>query len=35
MTRLLSFIAALVKWLRRSSAEHEAEIVYLRQQLIV
>jgi len=35
MTRLLRFIAALVRWLRRSPAEREAEIVYLRQQLIV
>ena len=35
MTRLFSFIAALVRWLRRSSAEREAEIVYLRQQLVV
>ena len=35
MTRLLSFIAALVRWLRRSSAEREAEIAYLRQQLVI
>ena len=35
MTRLLRFIATLVRWLRRSSAEREAEIVYLRRQLIV
>jgi hypothetical protein len=36
MTHLLRFVAAaLVRWLRRSPAEREAEIVYLRQQLIV
>jgi hypothetical protein len=35
MTHLLGFVAALVRWLRRSSAEREAEIVYLGQQLIV
>jgi hypothetical protein len=35
MTHLVRFIAALVGWLRRSPAEREAEIVYLRQQLIV
>src|SRR5215471_5817395 len=35
MTQLLKAIAALVRWLRRSSAEREAEIVYLRQQLII
>jgi transposase InsO family protein len=35
MTRLLRFFAALGRWLRRSPAEHEAEIVYLRQQLVV
>jgi hypothetical protein len=35
MTRLLRFIAALVRWLRRSPAERVAEIVYFRQQLIV
>jgi hypothetical protein len=35
MTHLLRFVAALVRWLRRSPAEREAEIVYLRRQLIV
>jgi transposase InsO family protein len=35
MTHLLRFVADLVRWLRRSPAEREAEIVYLRQQLIV
>src|SRR6266404_5617223 len=35
MTHLLRFVGALVRWLRRSPAEREAEIVYLRQQLIV
>ena len=35
MTHHLRFVAALVRWLRRSPAEREAEIVYLRQQLIV
>jgi hypothetical protein len=35
MTRFLRFGAALVRWLRRSRAEREAEIVYLRQQLVV
>jgi transposase InsO family protein len=35
MTHLVRFIDALVGWLRRSPAEREAEIVYLRQQLIV
>ena len=35
MACLLRFVAALVGWLRRSPAEREAEIVYLRQQLIV
>jgi hypothetical protein len=35
MVHILRFIAALVRWLRRSPAEREAEIVYLRQQLIV
>ena len=35
MTHVLRFVAALVRWLRRSPAEREAEIVYLRQQLIV
>jgi transposase InsO family protein len=35
MTHLLRFVAALARWLRRSPAEREAEIVYLRRQLIV
>src|SRR6266446_6521660 len=35
MIHLLRFVGALVRWLRRSPAEREAEIVYLRQQLIV
>src|SRR5216684_5034150 len=35
MTHLLRFVGALVRWLRRSPAEREAEILYLRQQLIV
>ena len=35
MTHLLRFVAALIRWLRRSPLEREAEIVYLRQQLIV
>jgi hypothetical protein len=35
MVHILRLIAALVRWLRRSPAEREAEIVYLRQQLVV
>jgi hypothetical protein len=35
MTYLLRFIAVLVGWLRRSPADREAGILYLRQQLIV
>ena len=35
MTRLLRFVAALLAWLRSSQARREAEILYLRQQLIV
>ena len=35
MACLLRFIATLLGWLRRSPAEREAEIVYLRQQLVV
>jgi hypothetical protein len=35
MTRLLRFLVALVRWLRRSPAEREAEIIYLRQKLII
>src|SRR5260370_41650052 len=35
MTLLLIFAADLVRWLRCSPAEREAEIFYLRQQLVV
>jgi hypothetical protein len=35
MIQLLTFVAAFVRWLRRSPADREAEIVYLRQQLII
>jgi hypothetical protein len=35
MACLLKFVATLLGWLRRSPAEREAEIVYLRRQLIV
>jgi len=35
MVQLLRLIAAFVGWFRRSPAEREAEIVYLRQQLII
>src|SRR6267154_784800 len=35
MIQLLRFVAALIRWLRRSPAEREAEIAYLRQQLII
>jgi len=35
MIQLLRFVPALIRWLRRSPAEREAEIVYLRQQLII
>jgi hypothetical protein len=35
MVQLLRSIAAFVRWFRRSPAEREAEIVYLRQQLII
>jgi hypothetical protein len=35
MIQLLRFVPALIRWLRRSPAECEAEIAYLRQQLII
>src|SRR5882757_9077633 len=35
MVPIVRFVATLLTWLRRSPAEREAEIVYLRQQLIV
>ena len=35
MVRVLRFCAALLAWLRSSQARREAEILYLRQQLIV
>src|SRR5712675_3084212 len=35
MAPIVRFVATLLTWLRRSPAEREAEIVYLRQQLIV
>ena len=35
MGQVLRFFAALLPWLRRSEARHEAEILYLRQRLIV
>src|SRR5260370_19406528 len=35
MVRGLRFFAALLAWLRSSQARREAEILYLRQQLIV
>ena len=35
MVRVLRFFLALVAWTRSSQAQREAEIVYLRQQLIV
>jgi hypothetical protein len=35
MIHFLETIAALVRWFRRSLAGREAEIVYLRQQLII
>lgn len=35
MVRVLRFFAALLAWLRSSHARREAEILYLRQQLIV
>jgi hypothetical protein len=35
MIHVLRFVAAVVRWLRRFSAEREAEIIYLRQPLMV
>src|SRR5467141_1198358 len=35
MVHVLRFFAALLAWLRSSQARREAEILYLRQQLIV
>ncbi len=35
MVQLLRFIAAFVRWCRRLPAEREAEIVFVRQQLII
>jgi transposase InsO family protein len=35
MARLLTFFAMLLAWLRNSQARRDAEILYLRQQLIV
>jgi transposase InsO family protein len=35
MTCVLRFLVVLARWLRRSPAKREAEILYLRQQLIV
>jgi hypothetical protein len=35
MVQVLGFVVALLTWWRRSPAGREAEIVYLRQQLIV
>src|SRR6266853_5961504 len=35
MVRVLRFFAALLAWLRSSQARREAEILYLRRQLIV
>ena len=35
MARVLRFCASLLAWLRSSQARREAEILYLRQQLIV
>jgi transposase InsO family protein len=35
MVQVLRFVAALLAWLRSSQARREAEILYLRQQLIV
>ena len=35
MVRVLRFCAALLTWLRSSQARREAEVLYLRQQLIV
>jgi hypothetical protein len=35
MVQVLSFFTALLAWLRSSQVRREAEILYLRQQLIV
>ena len=35
MAQVLRFVAALQAWLRSSQARREADILYLRQQLIV
>jgi hypothetical protein len=35
MVQVLGFFAALLAWLRNSQARRDAEILYLRQQLIV
>ena len=35
MVRVLRFVAALLAWVRSSQARREAEILYLRQQLII
>src|ERR1700704_2623269 len=35
MVRVLRYFVALLAWLRSSQARREAEILYLRQQLIV
>ena len=35
MAWIQRFVAALLAWLRSSQARREAEILYLRQQLIV
>jgi hypothetical protein len=35
MVRVQRFFTALLAWLRSSQARREAEILYLRQQLIV
>jgi hypothetical protein len=35
MVQVLRFVAALLAWVRSSKVQREAEILYLRQQLIV
>ena len=35
MALIVRFVAALLTWLRRSQVQRDAEILYLRQQLIV
>src|SRR5689334_1742562 len=35
MVRVLRFVLVLLAWLRSSQARREAEILYLRQQLII